>query len=216
MHPQMDYAIELAHRLLQIKAIQLSPQKPFTWASGLRTPIYCDNRVILSHPELRRFVIKGFVHLSEQFNPFNVVAGVATAGIAHGVLLAEALNLPFVYVRAKAKEHGRKNMIEGQVPDHANVLVVEDLISTGGSCLSAVEALRDAGAAVVGVAAVFSYLLPAAKEAFTKANCPLATLSHYDALIEAAQLSGIIPETDMQTLQAWRLDIHAWSSRHSD
>ena len=212
----MDYAIELAHKLLQIKAIQLSPQKPFTWASGLRTPIYCDNRVILSHPELRRFVVDGFVELSRQFGNFNVVAGVATAGIAHGVLLADALNLPFVYVRAKAKEHGRRNMIEGQLPENARALVIEDLISTGGSCLSAVEALRDAGAAIVGVAAVFSYLLPAAEEAFTKANIPLATLSHYNALMEAAQYSGTIPEKEMDTLRLWRLDIQAWSEQHPD
>lgn len=210
----MDYATELAQRLLQIKAIQLSPQRPFTWASGLRSPIYCDNRIILSHPDLRRFVIQGFVQLAGQFSACNVIAGVATAGIAHGVLLAEALNLPFVYVRAKAKEHGRKNMIEGQLPENARALVIEDLISTGGSCLSAVGALRDAGATVVGVAAVFSYQLPAAEQAFAGENCPMASLSRYDALMEAAQLTGIIPDADMATLREWRLDVQAWSENH--
>ncbi len=206
----MPIASQLAHKLLQIKAIQLSPQKPFTWASGWKSPIYCDNRIILSHPDLRRFVIQGFVELARSMQPFDVVAGVATAGIAHGVLLAEALNLPFVYVRAKAKEHGRRNMIEGELKPGSRVLVVEDLISTGGSCLAAVEALRDAGAEIAGVAAVFSYGFAEADAAFAAANCPWATLSHYNVLIEAAQEAGAIPESDMETLRAWRSNPAQW------
>ncbi len=212
----MNLASGLAHKLLQIKAIQLSPQKPFTWASGLRSPIYCDNRIILSHPGLRRYVVEGFVELVRAFEPFQAIAGVATAGIAHGVLLADALDLPFAYVRAKAKEHGRRNMIEGELPLHSRVVVVEDLISTGGSSLAAVEALRDAGAEVAGVAAVFTYGLPEAEAAFAAANCPCAALSNYSVLIEAAEMSDRIPASDLQTLQEWRLNPRAWSDRHAD
>ncbi len=211
----MDTASALAHKLLQIKAIQLSPQKPFTWASGLRSPIYCDNRIILSYPELRRYVVEGFVGLSRRFEPVQAVAGVATAGIAHGVLLADALSLPFAYVRAKAKEHGRRNMIEGELPPHSRVLVVEDLISTGGSCLSAVEALRDAGAEVAGVAAVFTYGFPEATAAFATAQCPFSTLSNYHALIDAAEMSGRIPASDLETLREWARDPRAWSEKHA-
>lgn len=206
----MSVASQLAHKLLQIKAIQLSPQNPFTWASGWKSPIYCDNRIILSHPELRRFVIQGFAELSGSMQPFDVVAGVATAGIAHGVLLAEALNLPFVYVRAKAKEHGRRNMIEGELQPGSRVLVVEDLISTGGSCLAAVEALRDAGVEVAGVVAVFSYGFAEADAAFAAAGCPWATLSHYNVLIEAAQEHGVVSDSDMEMLRAWRNHPSEW------
>ncbi len=211
----MNTSSELAQKLLQIKAIRLSPQTPFTWASGLRSPIYCDNRLILSHPELRRYVIHAFVALSQSFRPFDVVAGVATAGIPHGALLAEALGLPFVYVRAKAKEHGRRNMIEGELAAGARVLVVEDLISTGGSCLSAVEALRDAGAVVAGVTAIFSYAFPAAAQAFATAACPWATLSNYPALIAAASEEGYITHDELRALQDWSADPAAWSERHT-
>lgn len=208
----MSVASELAHKLLQIKAIQLSPQNPFTWASGWKSPIYCDNRIILSHPELRRFVIQGFVELTRSMQPFDTVAGVATAGIAHGVLLAEALNLPFVYVRAKAKEHGRRNMIEGALAPGSRVVVVEDLISTGGSCLAAVEALRDAGAEVAGVTAIFSYGFAEAATAFAAAHCPWATLGNYHILIEAAQEAGAISESDIETLRAWRRNPSTWKA----
>lgn len=210
----MHTASGLAHKLLQIKAIQLSPQKPFTWASGLRTPIYCDNRIILSHPDLRRYVVEGFVELSRSMQPFDAVAGVATAGIPHGILLAEALDLPFVYVRAKAKEHGRRNVIEGELAPGSRVLVVEDLISTGGSCLAAVEALRDAEAEVAGVAAVFSYGLPEAAAAFDEAKCAWAALSNYEILIEAAEAADRVSIEDLQTLREWRQNPRLWSEKH--
>nr|MCU0346243.1 orotate phosphoribosyltransferase [Saprospiraceae bacterium] len=153
----MNIASEVAKRLLQIKAIKLSPQKPFTWASGILSPIYCDNRLVLSHVDTRGFVKDCLVEKSKDFASFDAVAGVATAGIAHGMLLADALGLPFAYVRSKAKEHGRQNLIEGELPENAKVLVVEDLISTGGSSLQAVESVRQAGYKVVGVLAIFSY-----------------------------------------------------------
>ncbi|MCB0568113.1 MAG: orotate phosphoribosyltransferase [Phaeodactylibacter sp.] len=208
----MNIAAEVAKRLLQINAIKLSPQKPFTWASGLRSPIYCDNRVVLSYPGIRRFIIDSFASKAEAFQPFGLVAGVATAGIAHGVLLAEQLSLPFVYVRDKAKGHGRQNQIEGEVKAGARVLVIEDLISTGGSCLKAVDALREAGCEVAGVLAIFSYGFQQATEAFQAAHCPFDTLSHYDALIEVALAENKIGAEAMEALRQWRLGPQAWSA----
>jgi orotate phosphoribosyltransferase len=206
----MDLAAEVAHRLLQINAIKLSPQKPFTWASGIQSPIYCDNRTALSFPEVRRFIIKGFAQASAIFQPFNVVAGVATAGIPHGALLAEELGLPFVYVRSKAKSHGRQNQIEGVLPEGARVLVIEDLISTGGSALKAVEALREANADVVGVMAIFSYGFDKARTAFEAAGTSFATLSTYDALLKAAAEAEYIAPEEMDTLEAWRKSPETW------
>ncbi|WP_282777818.1 orotate phosphoribosyltransferase [Phaeodactylibacter xiamenensis] len=206
----MDLAAEVAHRLLQINAIKLSPQKPFTWASGMQSPIYCDNRTALSFPEVRRFIIKGFAQASAIFQPFNVVAGVATAGIPHGALLAEELGLPFVYVRSKAKSHGRQNQIEGVLPEGARVLVIEDLISTGGSALKAVEALREANADVVGVMAIFSYGFDKARTAFEAAGTSFATLSTYDALLKAAAEAEYIAPEEMDTLEAWRKSPETW------
>ncbi|KGE87079.1 MAG: orotate phosphoribosyltransferase [Phaeodactylibacter xiamenensis] len=206
----MDLAAEVAHRLLQINAIKLSPQKPFTWASGMQSPIYCDNRTALSFPEVRRFIIKGFAQASAIFQPFNVVAGVATAGIPHGALLAEELGLPFVYVRSKAKSHGRQNQIEGVLPEGARVLVIEDLISTGGSALKAVEALREANADVVGVMAIFSYGFDKARTAFEAAGTSFATLSTYDALLKAAAEAEYIAPEEMDTLEDWRKSPETW------
>lgn len=206
----MDLAAEVAHRLLQINAIKLSPQKPFTWASGIQSPIYCDNRIALSFPEVRGFIIKGFAQASAIFQPFNVVAGVATAGIPHGALLAAELGLPFVYVRSKAKSHGRQNQIEGLLPKGARVLVIEDLISTGGSALKAVEALREADADVVGVMAIFSYGFEKARAAFEAAGTSFATLSTYDALLKAAAEAEYIAAADMEALSAWRKAPEAW------
>lgn len=206
----MDLAAEVAHRLLQINAIKLSPHKPFTWASGIQSPIYCDNRTALSFPEVRRFIIKGFAQASAIFQPFNVVAGVATAGIPHGALLAEELGLPFVYVRSKAKSHGRQNQIEGVLPEGARVLVIEDLISTGGSALKAVEALREANADVVGVMAIFSYGFDKARTAFEAAGTSFATLSTYDALLKAAAEAEYIAPEEMDTLEAWRKAPETW------
>ncbi len=197
-------AEEVARQLLQIKAIKLSPQKPFTWASGLESPIYCDNRLVLSHPSVRNFIKSAMVECSKEFEPFEGVAGVATAGIAHGVLLADALGKPFVYVRSKAKAHGRQNQIEGELPSDSRVLVVEDLVSTGGSSLQAVEALRQAGAQVVGVLAIFSYGFPEAHRAFDAAHCPLKTLTDYPTLIAIAQTTRHIGPEDLTLLNTWR------------
>ena len=190
--------------MLQIKAIKLSPQKPFTWASGLKSPIYCDNRLVLSHPDIRNFIKGAFVEKAKAFGPIEVVAGVATAGIAHGALLADALELPFVYVRSKAKAHGRQNIIEGTIRGGERVLVIEDLISTGGSSLAAVNTLRQAGCTVAGVLAIFSYNFDTAKQAFEKATCPLETLSNYDVMIREALASKYISLHDVDLLTTWR------------
>lgn len=203
----MNIASEVAKKLLQIKAIKLSPQKPFTWASGLKSPIYCDNRLVLSHPSIRNFIKSSFIEKSKEFSPFDCIAGVATAGIPHGALLADALDLPFVYVRSKAKEHGRKNMIEGSINGGEKVLVIEDLISTGGSSLAAVETLRQAGCTVCGVLAIFSYNFEKAQKAFEKAECPFGTLSNYDVMIREALASKYITLHDIDLLTTWRTKI---------
>ncbi len=209
----MVIAKEVARKLLQINAIKLSPQNPFTWASGLRSPIYCDNRIVLSHPEVRKYVIDAFVDKSKAFSHFDTIAGVATAGIAHGALIASKMDLPMVYVRSKPKGHGRQNQIEGDLKPGAKVLVVEDLISTGGSVLSAVEILRENGAEVSGVVAIFSYGFPQAKAAFDKANCPYLTLSEYSVLLEEAIHSAYISMDEMTRLQEWQDDPKAWSQQ---
>lgn len=200
----MNIASEVAKRLLQIKAIKLSPQKPFTWASGILSPIYCDNRLVLSHVEVRDFVKLCLLEKAKDFAEFDAVAGVATAGIAHGMLVADALKLPFAYVRSKAKEHGRQNLIEGELPAGSKVLVVEDLISTGGSSLQAVESVREAGHAVVGVLAIFSYNFEKAINAFENAGCQLETLSNYDVLLREALSIKYINLNDVDLLTTWR------------
>jgi len=203
----LNIASEVAQKLLQIKAIKLSPTKPFTWASGLKSPIYCDNRLVLSHPEIRDYIKAAFAEKAKDFGSFDVVAGVATAGIAHGALLADALNLPFIYVRSKAKEHGRQNTIEGSISGGEKVLVIEDLISTGGSSLAAVETLRQAGCKVVGVLAIFSDNFEKAKKAFAAAKCPVETLSNYDVMIREALASKYITLHDVDLLTTWRTKI---------
>ena len=210
----MSIASEVAQQLLQIKAIMLSPQKPFTWASGLSSPIYCDNRMVLSHPGARAVIVGKMVEMARALPPFEVVAGVATAGIPHGILLADRLGLPFVYVREKPKGHGRQNLIEGELHPGASVLLVEDLISTGGSSLRAVQSLREAGAQVQGVLAIFSYNFPEAATAFAEADCPLYTLSQYDVLLEEALRTGYIDSENKALLSNWRLDPKAWSAAY--
>lgn len=207
----MSIAHEIADKLLQINAIKLSPQKPYTWASGLQSPIYCDNRTVLSFPEIRSFVAAKMVEKASGFAAFDTVAGVATAGVPHGVLVADRLNLPFVYVREKAKSHGRQNQIEGELKAGARVLVIEDLISTGGSSLKAVAALKEAGAKVVGVLAIFTYQFPAALRRFEEADCPLDTLSNYSTLLERALDNGQLSSSEIASLSAWSANPEAWS-----
>lgn len=204
----MNRAAQIAQKLLQIKAIKLNPKSPFTWASGIQSPIYCDNRIVLSYPKVRNYVKQAFVETAKEFEYFDKVAGVATAGIAHGALLADVLNLPFVYIRSKAKGHGRQNLIEGELTGTEHVIVVEDLISTGGSSLKAVEAIRATGATVVGVLAIFTYGFEKAQRAFEEANCPLKTLSDYNVLINEAVKTNYIKDSDVQLLQNWLQEIN--------
>lgn len=209
-----NYASKVARHLLEIKAVKLSPNDPFTWASGMLSPIYCDNRVALSYPAVRNF-LKQCLKEASDFADFNTVAGVATAGIPHGTLLADALGKPFVYVRPSAKDHGRRNLIEGELPENAKVLVVEDLISTGGSCLKAVEALRDAGAEVSGVLAIFQYGFEEAHKAFKAQNVALKTISDYDTLVSEAVSIGYISPDDQATLRKWRENPKGWGALYA-
>jgi orotate phosphoribosyltransferase len=204
-------AKQIAEKLLQIKAIKLEPTNHFTWASGWYSPIYCDNRKTLSYPEVRTFIRDSFVKvINHNFKEFDVVAGVATGAIAQGALVAEALNKPFVYVRSQPKDHGMGNQIEGMLNAGSKVLVIEDLISTGGSSLSAVNAIRDAKCEVVGMAAIFTYNFKKATDSFTAANVNLVCLSNYDALIEQAIETGYVSPADLKLLQEWRLDPSTW------
>ena len=207
----MAQAATIARLLLEAEAVKLQPAAPFTWASGLRSPIYCDNRVLLSYPGARTTVADSLLGLAAQFSDVAAVAGVATAGIPHGALLADRLGLPFIYIRAKAKGHGRQNQIEGRLEKGARYLVVEDLISTGGSSLKAIEALREAGGQVAGAVAIFTYSFPAAAEAFAAADVAIRTLSDYPTLLEEAARTGYIKADTLATLQAWREDPKAWS-----
>ena len=207
MSTQKDFA----SRLLQIKALQINADHPYTWASGWRSPVYCDNRKVLSHPHLRDFVKSELANMVlHHFPEAEVIAGVATAGIAHGVMAADLLKLPFIYVRSKPKEHGMGNQIEGDLLPGQKVVVVEDLVSTGKSSLQAVDAIRAAGAEVTGMCALFTYAFPAASDAFKAAGVPLHTISDYNALMETAAEQGIIREEDRTTLTQWRTAPDMW------
>lgn len=206
----MSIASNIASKLLQINAIKLSPQNPFTWASGMKSPIYCDNRMILSYPDIRKAVVEAFVEKAKAFGPIDVVVGVATAGIPHGALVAEKMGLPFIYVRSKAKAHGRQNQIEGKVNSGDRALVIEDLISTGGSVLTAVEALRQENIEVSGVMAIFTYGFEKADRAFEEANCPFTTLSNYEALLDEAAKEQYISESEKAVLNDWRKAPELW------
>lgn len=202
----------LAEKLLKISAINLQPQSPFVWASGWNSPIYTDNRKTLSYPEIRSFIkIELSRVILEQFGDADVVAGVATGAIAQGALVAEALGLPYVYVRSTPKDHGLENLIEGNLNPGKKVVVVEDLISTGGSSLKAVEAVRAAGCEVVGMVAMFTYGFPVAEENFRKADVKLVTLSNYNAMLETALDTNYIKESDIETLKEWRKDPANWT-----
>lgn len=206
---------EVARNLLEIKAIKLSPSDPFTWASGIQSPIYCDNRVTLSYPTVRTFLKKCLAEKSKDFGNFDVVAGVATAGIPHGALLADELEKPFIYVRSSAKDHGRRNLIEGELRQGQRVLLIEDLISTGGSCIVAAEALRDAGAVVVGVLAIFQYGFANANAAFSEKNIDFQTLTNYETLIQEATAMGYVTESDLITLKKWRENPAGWGALYA-
>lgn len=199
--------MDFASKLLDIKAIKLQPKDPFTWASGWKSPFYCDNRKTLSFPEVRSYVKLELVHaILAHFPEATAVAGVATGAIAQGALVADELNLPFCYVRSKPKDHGMGNLIEGQLPEGAKVVVVEDLISTGGSSLKAVEALRQAGFEVVGMVASYTYGFPVAEEAFSAAQVKLVTLTDYEHVVSKALETGYIAAEDVETLHRWRKD----------
>ena len=207
-----DAASKVAEFLLQIKAVKLQPEKPFTWASGLKSPIYCDNRKTLSYPKIRTYVRQHFVEtINEHFATPDVIAGVATGGIAIGELVAQEMGLPFIYVRSEAKKHGLTNMIEGEVQSGQSVVVIEDLISTGGSSLKAVEALREKGCTVKGMVAIFTYGFDEAVQNFKKAKCQVETLTSYDTLVKAALEKEYIDEKDLKSLQDWRTNPAAWS-----
>ena len=202
---------QFAEKLLSIKAIKLQPNDPFTWASGWHSPIYTDNRKTLAYPEIRSFVKQELVHLvHEHFADATAVAGVATGAIAQGALVADELGLPFCYVRSKAKDHGMGNLIEGTLPECAKVVVVEDLISTGGSSLKAVEALREAGFKVVGMVASYTYGFQIAEEAFNAADLKLVTICDYEATTEIAAESGYISKEDIEVLKQWRKSPSTW------
>lgn len=210
---QEQTAGPIAEMLLRIQAIKLNTQKPFTWSSGWKSPIYCDNRLSLSYPDVRLAVKQGLVHaIQENFFTAESIAGVATAGIAHGALVADALDLPFLYVRPKPKEHGMGNLIEGRVVKNQRVVVVEDLVSTGGSSLKAVEALRAAGFKVLGMVSVFSYGFDVASRNFYEADVSLISLSDYGHLLSQAVQEKYVGEDEIISLKAWRVDPAHWKN----
>ena len=207
----MDIKKQFAQKLMDIKAIKLQPNAPFTWASGWKSPIYTDNRKTLGYPSLRSFVKLELCHvIQKNFPEADAVAGVATGAIAQGALVAEELGLPYCYVRPKPKDHGMGNQVEGEIKKGSKVIVVEDLISTGGSSLKAVAALREYGVEVIGMVASFTYGFPVAEEAFREANVKLITLSDYNAVVEQAAETGYIKEEEKAVLADWRKDPAAW------
>ncbi len=200
-----DTAKQIAGQLLEIGAVHLRPDEPFTWTSGIKSPIYCDNRITMSYPAVRKLIAESFAALiREQYPEAEVIAGTATAGIPHAAWVAQLLDLPMIYVRDKAKSHGRQNQIEGSLAAGQKVVVIEDLISTGGSSLKAAQAVAAEGGAVLGVAAIFSYQFPAAEALFSQAEIPFVTLSNYTVLLEVARERGIIDEEKATLLSEWR------------
>jgi orotate phosphoribosyltransferase len=210
----LETASKVAEYLLQAKAIKLQPKNPFTWSSGWKSPIYCDNRITLSFPPIRTFIRQELAKaIIEKYGTPDVIVGVATGAIAQGALVAEELGVPFAYVRASAKEHGLGNLIEGNVDSGQRVVVIEDLISTGGSSLKAVGALKDIGATVLGMAAIFTYNFQISYNRLKEANCELITLSDYDSLVKQAVESRYINESDVNLIKGWRLDPSSWTGK---
>lgn len=207
----MTLARDIARDLLDIKAVYLQPENPFTWASGIQSPIYTDNRITLSYPETRTLIENGFVKtIQEQFPDAEVIAGTATAGIPHGAIIADKMNLPFAYIRSKPKDHGAGNQIEGRVIKGQKMVIIEDLISTGGSVLDAVAAAKREGADVLGVVAIFTYELPAAAQNFSDAGVRLYTLSNYTELIKVAKVQGYITADGLQLLKKFKENQETW------
>ena len=210
----MEISKNCARQLLSIKAIKLSPNAPFTWASGLKSPIYCDNRKSLSYPSIRQFIRDGLVSIiKENFPDVQVIAGVATGAIAQGALVAEALNLPFVYVRSEEKKHGLTNKVEGVINAGDKVVVVEDLVSTGQSSLNAAHTLKDMGCNILGMVAIFTYNLPIAAQRFEESGITLHTLTNYDVLLPEAAKEGYIKEEEIQILNQWSQNPEQWAER---
>jgi orotate phosphoribosyltransferase len=206
-----DRASKVAEFLLQIKAVKLQPERPFTWASGMRSPIYCDNRKALSYTKIRTYIRQHFVEIiNEHFAKPDVIAGVATGAIAWGALVAQEMGLPFIYIRSEAKKHGMTNLIEGDIEKGQSVVVIEDLISTGGSSLKAVEALREKGCTVKGLVAIFTYGFDEATQNFKKAKCRVETLTDYGTLLKTAARKEYIDEKDLKSLREWRANPSAW------
>lgn len=214
MQVNKEISHKVAEYLLQIKAVKLNAKKPFQWSSGLLSPIYCDNRIILSYPSLRTYIRQQFVDtINENFGKPDVIAGVATGGIAHGVLVAQELGLPFVYVRPEPKKHGLSNAIEGYVEKGQSVIVIEDLISTGGSSLKAIAHLKDAGCSIKGIISIFTYNMPIAQENFKKNKLQVLSLSNYDDLINIALEKEYITASDYQQLKEWQKDPEKWAKQ---
>ncbi|MDR0368263.1 MAG: orotate phosphoribosyltransferase [Bacteroidales bacterium] len=210
----MELSKNCAKYLLEIKAVKLNPTQPFTWASGLKSPIYCDNRKTLSYPQIRTFIRDGLVEtIKKQFPNVEVIAGVATGAIAQGALVAEAMGLPFVYVRSEEKKHGLTNIVEGVVAAKQKVVVVEDLVSTGQSSLKAAHALKDMECEVLGMVAIFTYNLPVAKQRFEEAQLPLHTLTDYNIMVKQAAEDGYIQQNEINTLNQWSKDPAAWAEQ---
>lgn len=203
---------KIAEQLLTIKAVSLNPTQPFTWASGIKSPIYCDNRITMSYPAIRRDIAKGLANKIKQHYPdVEVIAGTATAGIPHAAWVAELLDLPMVYIRSKAKDHGKGNQIEGRIQDHQKMVLIEDLISTGGSVLEAAQAASNEGAQVLGVAAIFTYELPIGIKKFKDNQIELTTLTNYTTLIETALDKQFITAKERDSLEEWKKDPTQWS-----
>lgn len=210
---QPNHPALLAKALLEIGAVRLQPRDPFTWASGLRSPVYCDNRLILSYPAQRRHAILGLEILTKDLMPLDLIVGVATAGIPHGALLADRMDLPFAYVRSKAKAHGKGNVIEGNVTAGQRAVVIEDLISTGGSSLQAVKSLQDVGVVVVAVLALFTYKLAEADRRFREAGIPYKTVTDFPTIVQHAYADRLINRSDVRLLNAWYKDPQGWSDQ---